>query len=105
MRSHSTLIDSTPSAVRIDSRSRTRSDWGEVNWLYTRETCAMACLLFREQSRTVGVRPNQTHARSTRLTDYTTRWDTICPVVELSAAALHCSSREVLRLKSWSPVV
>jgi len=79
---HPDRLDSVGRTYRLQQPHQVRLGQGHrvllrLNWPFTRETCAMACLMFREQSPTVGARPGQTPARSTPLTDYTTRWDAI----------------------------
>ncbi|MER7408492.1 hypothetical protein ABT373_40200 [Streptomyces sp. NPDC000070] len=86
IRSAMARMSSIPSVERSDSRRRIRSDWDRVivhsswlNWAFTKESYAMARLLFRERSSPVEVRPGQTPAHSRPLIAYTTTSDTIPP--------------------------
>ena len=51
------------------------SSW--LNWLFTKESYAVARLLFRERNSPVEVRPGQTPAHSQPLIPYTTTRDAI----------------------------
>jgi hypothetical protein len=73
-------MSSIPSVERSDSRSRISSDWDRaivhsswLNWAFTKESYAVARLLFRERYSPVEVRP----AHSRPLIAYTTTRDTI----------------------------